>query len=488
MRQINSSPKWHRVLHSLRTRILIWFVILMSVSAVVSILVIRHAFLIRQQKRVENSLNQEIKEFQKVVNGQNPATGKPFGDDVNSILDKYLSRNFPDNNEFFIAFLNGNFYKSDPKNIPKYIQSDLKLLKYWSRLKHQKQDKYITSSGNLIYYLAEPVIRGKTHGVMVVVHSTAFENQEVNETITIIIQVNFVVLIIASLLAWLVAGNVLSSLHLLTNTARSISESDLTQRISVKGSDEISELTVTFNEMLERLEIAFSTQRDFINDASHELRTPITIIQGHLELLGVGDDPKGRQETIAIVTDELDRMNRFVDDLLLLAKAEQPDFLDLETVEIGAFTEEIYAKAKALGIRDWRLEAKASGKMVADRQRLTQAMINLAVNATQHTQEGDVIVLGSAFRKDWVRFWVRDTGEGISRKDQKRIFQRFARGSVGRRSDGAGLGLAIVQAIVQAHGGKVKVFSRKKGGATFTLVLPLEPPQEVLIHEKNSHC
>jgi signal transduction histidine kinase len=486
--QINSSPRWQKILFSLRTRILIWFVVLMGVSAVVSILVIRHAFLIRQEKRIENSLIQEIKEFQRVVHGKNPATGQPFGDDVISIFDKYFSRNFPDNHEFYVALLNGKFYKSDPKVIPKYLNLDSNLLRDWGELTQRKQDKYLTSSGTLIYYLAEPVIKDKTRGVMVVIHSTVLENQEVNETITIIIQVNLVVLIIASLLAWVVAGNVLSSLRLLTNTARSISESDLTQRIPVKGSDEISELTVTFNEMLERLETAFSTQRDFINDASHELRTPITVIRGHLELLGVGDDPKERQETIALVTDELDRMNRFVDDLLLLAKAEQPDFLDLETVEIGSLTEEIYAKAKALGIRDWRLEAKAAGRIVADRQRLTQAMMNLAVNATQHTQEGDVIVLGSALKKGWVRLWVRDSGEGISRQDQKRIFQRFARGSIGRRSDGAGLGLAIVQAIASAHGGKVKVFSRQMGGATFTLVLPLEPPQEVLIHEKNSHC
>lgn len=318
------------------------------------------------------------------------------------------------------------------------------------------------------------------------VHSTALEHQEVNEAIFLIIQVMLVVLAIVSLLAWVVAGRLIVPLRLLTETARSISESDLRRRIPVKGSDEIAELTVTFNEMLERLETAFSSQRDFINDASHELRTPITIIRGHLELLS--DDPEERQETIELVTDELDRMNRFVDDLLLLAKAEQPDFLNLETVDIGALTVELYAKTQALAVRDWRLEAVASCRIVADRQRLTQAIMNLAVNATQHTKEGDVIALGSALIKNRVRLWVRDTGEGIKPKDRKRIFQRFARGSNGRRSDGAGLGLAIVQAIAVAHGGTIKLFSRPKGGSTFTLVLPLEPPQEVLVNEQNSYC
>ena len=112
---------------------------------------------------------------------------------------------------------------------------------------------------------------------------------------------------------------------MLADTARSISETDLTRRIPVSGRDEIAELARTFNAMLDRLEAAFATQRAFVSDASHELRTPITIVRGHLELLG--DDPQERRETIALVTDELDRMSRFVDDLLLLAKAERDDFL-----------------------------------------------------------------------------------------------------------------------------------------------------------------
>jgi signal transduction histidine kinase len=455
---------------------------LMALSAMVSILVIRQVLLLRQEKRIENSLAQEVKEFQKVVNGKNPTTGKPFGDDIIAIFDKYLSRNFPDDNEYFITLLNGKFYKSDPTVVPESLYSNSKLLKYWAQLTQTQQEKQVTSSGNLIYYLAEPVIKGKSRGVMVVVYSTAVENQDVNEAITIIMQVNFAVLIAASLLAWIVAGQVLFPLRLLTETAHLISESDLKRRIPVTGSDEISELTITFNEMLERLEVAFSSQRDFINDASHELRTPITIIRGHLELLG--DDLQERRETIELVTDELDRMNRFVDDLLLLAKAEQPDFLNLETVEIAALTEELYIKAKALADRDWRLEVKAWGRIVADRQRLTQAIMNLAVNATQHTQEKDVIVIGSLLTKNQVHLWVRDTGKGINPKDQKRIFQRFARGSSGRRSDGAGLGLAIVKAIAIAHGGTVRLFSRPMGGSTFTLVLPIEPPQEeLLLHE-----
>lgn len=244
----------------------------------------------------------------------------------------------------------------------------------------------------------------------------------------------------------------------------------------MQGAGEIAELTITFNQMLERLQAAFASQRDFIDHASHELQTPLTIIQGHLELLG--KDPKERHETLAIVNDELARISRFVDDLLILAKAEQPDFLMLETVEISLLTEELYAKAIALAARNWHLDTKTSVRVVADRQRLTQAMMGLAQNATQHTKEGDVIALGSELSATNVRLWVRDSGQGINITDQRRIFKRFAKGSNSRpRSKGAGLGLSIVCAIAQAHGGWVELFSQPGGGSIFTIVVPIEPLQ-----------
>jgi signal transduction histidine kinase len=240
----------------------------------------------------------------------------------------------------------------------------------------------------------------------------------------------------------------------------------------VQGKGELAELAKTFNEMMDRLQTSFAIQRNFVNDAGHELRTPITIIRGHLELMG--DDPQEQQETIELVMDELDRMNRLVNDLVLLAKSENPDFLELETVDVSSFTEELYTKIKALAKRNWRLDCLAKGTIAVDRQRLTQAIINLAQNATQHTTEDNIIAIGSAIEDKQVQFWIRDTGEGIAESDQKRIFERFARvTSSRRRSEGSGLGLAIVKAIAEAHGGFVRLDSHLGMGAKFTLVLPL---------------
>lgn len=470
--QTNQSPKWRKILFGARTQILFWYVVLMASSALVSILAIRQALLTRLQEDVEKSLVRQVEEFRSLTKGRNPTTAQPFGDDVAAIFDVFLSRHIPDEDEFLIALLNGQFYKSSPTALPVPIHSDSALIKQWTQLTQPQQGKAVTTASTILF-VAEPIIRGKTQGVFVVVHSNSSDRQHVDEAVVVVIQVTMAVLAVASVLAWIVAGRVLAPLRLLTETAHSISESDLTQRILIKGSDEIAELTITFNEMLDRLQAAFSSQRDFMNDAGHELKTPITIIRGHLELLG--DDPQERRETLELVIDELDRMSRIVDDLLLLAKAKQPDFLTLEKVEIGLLTEEMFAKAKALAVRDWRLETKGLGSLNADRHRITQAIMQLAKNATQHTTSGDAIALGSSLRDGRACFWVRDTGEGIPLSDQQRIFERFARGSSGSSSLGVGLGLSIVRAIALSHGGWVELLSRPSHGSTFTIVLPVEP-------------
>jgi signal transduction histidine kinase len=226
--------------------------------------------------------------------------------------------------------------------------------------------------------------------------------------------------------------------------------------------------------MLDRLERAFASQRRFVDDAGHELKTPLTIVRGHLELLE--DDPEERRETLALVTDELDRMGRIVQDLLLLAKHEQPDFLDLATVEVGGLTDELQAKVTALAAREWVLEGRGRGVIVADRQRLTQAMLQLAQNAARYSDGAEPIGLGSAVADGEARFWIRDRGPGIPLAEQQNIFERFSRGSDQRRSEGAGLGLAIVRAIAEAHRGRVELESGPGAGSAFTIVIPLDQP------------
>ncbi len=332
------------------------------------------------------------------------------------------------------------------------------------------------ADGRRIRYVAVPVGPGdRATGVFAVALDLSGELDEVNDALRLASAVSIGVLIIASLLAWVVAGRVLAPLLVLRDTARSISGSDLTRRIPVRGDDELADLARSFNEMVDRLEEAFASQKAFISDAGHELRTPITIIRGHLDVMGT--DPEERAETLELVGDELDRMGRLVNDLLLLAKANRPDFLQPETIDVADLTHELFAKASALAPRDWRLGGVGSGRIVADRQRLTQAIMNLSQNAASHTHEGDAIELGSSMTNGGAELWVKDTGPGIAPEAQERIFERFVR--LDGTGEGAGLGLAITAAIAEAHGGDVKVDSRQGAGARFTVSIPIEPPQEV---------
>ncbi|HWC27068.1 MAG TPA: ATP-binding protein [Solirubrobacteraceae bacterium] len=461
------------MLRAARTRILAAFIVLLAASTIASTIALREILQARADERVERSLEQEVEEFRRLAReGRNPLTGEPFGGDVEAIFDVYFQRNVPVAGEAVFTFVDG------ARDQTSGTETRPALLEQVGRLGNVTTSRRGTLrvGDDEVRYLAVPVVvQDRRRGAFVVTHDLAEEAEEVDEASRVAAGVSLTVLLIASLLAFVVAGRVLAPLRALTDTARAITETDLTRRLAVEGNDEIAELGRTFNAMLDRLQAAFATQKDFVSDAGHELRTPITIIRGHLELLG--DDPEERRETVELVCAELDRMSRFVDDLLLLAQAERGDFVRPADVDLDALTEELMAKASALAPRDWRLASIGVGRLSADRQRLTQAVMQLAQNAVQHTSAGDPIELGSELADGHARLWVSDSGPGVPDEDRERIFDRFARGSQVRRSQGAGLGLAIVRAIAEAHGGEVELErSRPDGGATFVMTIPTQPP------------
>jgi two-component system OmpR family sensor kinase len=279
---------------------------------------------------------------------------------------------------------------------------------------------------------------------------------------------------------WLTVGTVVAPIRRLTSTAQHISDSQLGERIPVSGNDEVAELTRTFNHMLDRLEEAFADQRRFLDDVGHELRTPLTIVRGHLELLP--ESGAERDQSLALCLDEVDRMNRYVSELILLAKAERPNFLHMAPVDLAELTEGISARATAVtASRDWHVEATSHAVIEADPQRLTQAWLNLVMNAVQHTEPGGRISIGALVADGDALLWVSDDGPGVPLDEQEHIFERFGRGrdtTVARR-EGTGLGLAIVRAIARAHRGDVYVDSRPGHGARFTISVPVCPPQDV---------
>jgi two-component system OmpR family sensor kinase len=459
-----------RVRASARLRIVGWLVLLVAFAVGASVLLLRQVLLDQLGDEVTAGLEQEVAEMRALATGRDPATGQPFADDVAAIFTTFVDRNIPNEGEALFTFVDGAPFRSSFA-VPYALDGDPDVIRQWADLETTSTGTLDTPAGPA-RYLAVPLRQGAdTAGVFVVANFVEGERAEVDDAIRTSVAISVAVLIMASLLAWVIAGRVLAPVKTLTDTARSITESDLTQRIPVEGNDQIAELTATFNAMLDRLEAAFVTQRSFMDDAGHELRTPITIIRGHLELLG--DDPAEREEVVAIVTDELDRMSRQVDDMLLLAKAERPGFLDREPIDLGTVSDEWLAKMRTLADREWRLGKRATGTVVVDRQRLTQAVMNLAENAARHTGTSGVIELRTEDRNGEVRITVADDGPGIAPEDQERIFERFARGVAGpERSQSSGLGLAIVRAIADAHRGRVELVSQPGHGAAFTVVIP----------------
>jgi signal transduction histidine kinase len=208
----------------------------------------------------------------------------------------------------------------------------------------------------------------------------------------------------------------------------------------------------------------------FMSTISHELRTPITIVRGHLEVLHDATAPAEVRDTVDMVVDELARMGRLVDDVDALARMEGNDFLRPERLQLERFLADLASKAEPL--LDGRLRVASvpnDARLSADPQRLTQALLNLLRNAAVHTQGGPVELRVRAEPRAW-RFEVADSGGGVAIADERSLFEPFRRG--GSRASGTGLGLAIVRGIATAHGGTAGLDNRPGRGATFWIRIP----------------
>jgi signal transduction histidine kinase len=216
-----------------------------------------------------------------------------------------------------------------------------------------------------------------------------------------------------------------------------------------------------------------ATQRRFLQDASHQLRTPITIALGHAELLALSLTSHQEGHDIQVVLGELNRLRRIAERLLVIAAAEGPEFLHPEPVALDSFTMEILRRWRPTADRRWQLGQLDKVTVQADRERLGLAVDALLENAVRHTASGDVIKL-SVVAVGYglpVRMIVADTGQGIPSELLRHVFDRFRSGDSGP-SRGTGLGLALVRAVARAHGGDVLVNSSPGRGSEFELLLP----------------
>lgn len=218
-------------------------------------------------------------------------------------------------------------------------------------------------------------------------------------------------------------------------------------------------------------ETAYEAQRRLLDDVRHELKTPITIVRGHLEVMNP-HDPADAGAIRELGIAELDRMTRLIGDIDLLAAVETDKFT-MADVDIAVLTQRIGELVTVIPDHTWSIEQTTAATVRGDGDRLLQAWLQLADNAAKYTPPGSAIEVGSAVHAGGVQLWVRDHGPGIAPAMRHRIFRRFDRGSGKRSVGGSGLGLAIVDAIAKAHRGHCTIAETPGGGATFTLEIPI---------------
>lgn len=415
----------------------------------------------RIEQTIDDSISQEFDEFRASFG----ADEKIGADDR---LEAFLARNLPDDGEVVWRFpaQGGATYIGDEN--PDLLRST-EFLALVQKMRDEGGIRDFIAGGDEYRVGVLPVHQGDQSGALVVTRNVTEAKERLIDLLTTYALIGLLSLVIVVAVSSWLAGRLLRPITTLRDTARDISVGSLDGRLDVTGHDDLTDLQITFNQMLDRLEAAFSAQRTMLDDAGHELRTPLTVLQGHLEVMSA-DDPQDVAETRTLLLDEIERMSRLVDDLLMLAKAQRPDFVRPGIVDLASLGEGVAARCGALADRDWQTDLTAQGEASLDGQRITQALLQLAHNAVRHTQPGDTITIGSRSSPSTIEFWVADTGSGVPQQLRESIFERFT--TTGSH-DGFGLGLSIVSAIAEAHAGWVRLDDSPPGtGATFRLILP----------------
>jgi signal transduction histidine kinase len=290
---------------------------------------------------------------------------------------------------------------------------------------------------------------------------------------------SLVAIAVAFLMTFFLSRRILAPIQALTLTANRLGKGDFSQRVQVKGKDEVSELGRTFNAMASNLEQAEQLRRNMVADVAHELRTPLSNLQGYLEAISDGV-VKPDADTIHSLNEDAALLSRLVNDLQELSLAEAGELrLHRQTDDIARLinqtTAAMQARATAKGLSLSLDLADGLPAVNIDSQRVSQVMRNLLENAVAHTSKGDAITVTARQHDQWLEVTVTDTGEGIPAEDLAKIFERFYRvdKSRTRATGGSGLGLTIARRLVEAHGGHIRVESELGKGSRFTFTLPV---------------
>ncbi len=420
----------------------------------------------------------QVDELRVVVEGGAVTSAQESPDDLTD-LEAYLRaavlRLIPGRNEASIAVIDGRIAFRSANALSEQIADDPDFVAE-AVATARPADQAVIASARIgstdLRYIAVPVSQpgDDRAGVYIRAVDVTRELEPVTLSLVTYTAAALATLAAIGIVGWFVAGRILSPIRRMRETADSITPTDLRARIPADGNDDISDLSRTVNSMLDRLEGSMDNQRQLLDDVRHELKTPITIVRGHLEMMDVSN-PADVASTRDIGIAELDRMTRLVEDIDLLSSAEGDQF-EISLVDVRELTERMGDLVGGFPGHSWSVAAIARGVIEGDYDRLLQAWLQLADNAAKYTPQSSPIEIGSTLDIASVHLWVRDHGPGIPPAARRRIFHRFARADH-RTVGGSGLGLAIVDAIAKAHLGTCAVTDTDGGGATFTITLPI---------------
>lgn len=348
-------------------------------------------------------------------------------------------------------------------------------------------------AGERWLYISRPLERGRTLMLAAPQPGLRAVAGAARDLFSPLVQTCLVGLAVSVGLAWLTARWVTGPLRRAAAAAESVAAGDFSTRLAPEGPQEVQRLAATFNQMVERVQASAQAQRDFVANVSHELKTPLTSIQGFAQAIleGAVRDPEGLRRAARVIHEESDRLRRLVEDLLDLARldAHQVSFvrapLDLGGL-LSSVLERISLRAAEKGVR-LENDLASYPSMVGDGDRLAQVFTNLLDNAVKFTPAGGSVRVRGEVSGGWAVVHVEDMGPGIPADQLSRIFERFyqldkaRRGGEGR---GVGLGLAISREIVEAHGGRLTAQSRPGEGSRFTVELPVTQPQDSTVAGK----
>lgn len=453
---------------SLAGRLLLAQGIVLVMAMVAVVLAVTVTFAGQSMSNVESGLSDDIKEF------TNAAVTRPASQSLADFAASYLTRQPFERGTFMIAQITGSPVQGSLGSAS--LQADPGVLALLANPPTIATYGDL-AAGSVQYRVRASAIMSGSQTVGAVVALTDLStvaDQTRNVTVLTAFEAGAAILL-AIVTTFTVLRRVLGVVGDVTRTASVYTIDSPGRRLEGRfANDEIGRLVNTFNDMLGRLEAASQAQRQLLSDVSHQLRTPLTVMRGHLEVArrtGL-DDPTETGETIDLVLDEIDHASVLVDRVLVLGRSLEPDFVQPEPVDLPSFLGDVATAARAIAERHWELGPVPDLVVSIDREKVRGAVLNLIDNSVKATgPEGTIRIGAETGPGGTLAIVVADTGVGIPVAQHERIFRRFERGE---RLDerGSGLGLAIVSAVAEAHGGQVTIDSASGAGCTVRIVLP----------------